>query len=34
MLHSSSLEDQPLLADTLAQVNKAQDETMLEVFRK
>lgn len=34
MLHSSSLEDRPLLADTLAQVNKAQDETMLEVFRK
>lgn len=34
MLHSSSLEDRPLLADTLAQVNKAQDEAMMEVFRK
>jgi len=34
MLHNSSLEDQPLLADTLAQVNKAQDEAMLQVFRK
>jgi len=33
MLHNS-LEDQPLLADTLAQVNKAQDEAMLQVFRK
>ena len=34
MLHSSSFEDRPLVQDTLAQVNKAQDETMLEVFRK
>ena len=34
MLHNSSLEDQPLLSETLAQVNKAQDEAMLEVFRK
>lgn len=34
MLHSSSLEDQPLVAETLTQVNKAQDEAMLEVFHK
>jgi hypothetical protein len=34
MLHSSSLEDQPLVAATLAQVNQAQDEAMLQVFRK
>jgi hypothetical protein len=34
MLHNSSLEDQPLVAATLAQVNQAQDETMLQVFRK
>ncbi len=34
MLHSSSLEDQPLVAQTLAQVNQAQDEAMLQVFRK
>jgi hypothetical protein len=34
MLHSSSLEDQPLVAETLAQVNQAQDEAMMQVFRK
>ena len=34
MLHNSSLEDQPLVAETLAQVNQAQDEAMLQVFRK
>jgi hypothetical protein len=34
MLHNSSLEDQPLVADTLTQVNQAQDEAMLQVFRK
>jgi hypothetical protein len=34
MLHSSSLEDQPLVAQTLAQVNQAQDEAMIQVFRK
>jgi cob(I)alamin adenosyltransferase len=34
MLHNSSFEDRPLVQATLAQVNKAQDETMLEVFRK
>jgi hypothetical protein len=34
MLHNSSLEDQPLVAETLAQVNQAQSEAMLQVFRK
>lgn len=34
MLHSSSLEDQPLVAQTLSQVNQAQDEAMMQVFRK
>jgi hypothetical protein len=34
MLHSSSLEDQPLVAATLAQVNEAQNEAMMQVFRK
>jgi hypothetical protein len=34
MLHNSSFEDRPLVEQTLAQVNKAQSETMLEVFRK
>jgi hypothetical protein len=34
MLHNSSLEDQPLVAQTLAQVNQAQEEAMLQVFRK
>ncbi len=34
MLRNSSYEDRPLVEATLAQVNKAQDETMLEVFRK
>jgi len=34
MLHNSSLEDRPLLSETLAQVNKAQDEAMMSVFRK
>src|SRR5580698_4287283 len=34
MLHNRSLEDQPLVAETLAQVDKAQKEAMLEVFRK
>jgi hypothetical protein len=34
MLHNSSFEDRPLVKATLAQVNKAQDETMLQVFRK
>lgn len=34
MLHASSLEDQPLVAETLAQVNQAQNEAMMQVFRK
>jgi len=34
MLHNSSSEDRPLLEATLAQVNQAQNETMLQVFRK
>lgn len=34
MLHSSSFEDRPLLTETLSQVNQAQNETMMQVFRK
>jgi len=34
MLHNSSLEDRPLLAETLAEVNQAQNEAMMQVFRK
>jgi hypothetical protein len=34
LLHSSSAEDQPLVAETLASVNKAQTEAMMQVFRK
>jgi hypothetical protein len=34
LLHSSSFEDRPLVQETLAQVNKAEDEAMLEVFKK
>jgi hypothetical protein len=34
MLHSSSSEDRPLVAETLAQVNQVQNQAMLEVFRK
>jgi hypothetical protein len=34
MLHNSSYEDRQLVAETLAQVNQAQSETMLQVFRK
>jgi hypothetical protein len=34
MLHSSSLEDRPLVEQTLAQVNQAQTEAMMQVFRK
>ena len=34
MLHNSSTDDRQLVQETLAQVNKAQSETMLEVFRK
>ena len=34
MLHNSSSEDRPLVEATLAQVNQAESETMLQVFRK
>jgi hypothetical protein len=34
MLHASSLEDRPLVEETLAQVNQAQNEAMMQVFRK
>jgi len=34
MLHSSSFEDRPLVQQTLAQVNQAESEAMLSVFKK
>jgi hypothetical protein len=34
MLHSSHPEDRPLVEQTLDQVNQAQSEAMLQVFRK
>jgi hypothetical protein len=34
MLHTSSFEDRPLVAETLAQVSQAQTEAMMQVFRK
>ncbi|HEY1159103.1 MAG TPA: hypothetical protein VGE83_00640 [Terracidiphilus sp.] len=34
MLHNSSLEDRSLVAETLAEVNQAQNEAMMQVFRK
>jgi hypothetical protein len=34
MLHSSSFEDRALVAQTLAQVNEVENETMMQVFRK
>jgi hypothetical protein len=34
MLHASSFEDRPLVAETLSQLNDAQTEAMLKVFRK
>jgi len=34
MLHSSSFEDRPLVEQTLSQVNQAESEAMMEVFRK
>jgi hypothetical protein len=34
LIHSSSEEDRPLMAQTLAQLNAAQNETMLAVFKK
>ena len=34
MLHNSSYEDRPLVQQTLAQVNQAETEAMMQVFRK
>lgn len=34
LLHSSDLEDRPLVQATLAQVNKADSEAMMQVFKK
>ncbi len=34
MLHASSYQDQPLVKETLAEVNRAQREAMLQVFEK
>ena len=34
MLHSSSIEDRPLVEQTLAQVTQAQNATMMQVFHK
>jgi hypothetical protein len=34
LLHSSSFEDRPLVEQTLAQVTQAQNEAMMQVFRK
>jgi hypothetical protein len=34
LLHSTSFEDQTLVAETLADVNQVQSETMMQVFRK
>jgi len=34
LLHSSSIEDRPLVQETLAQLNQVQTETMMQVFRK
>ncbi|MDR3740004.1 MAG: hypothetical protein P4L40_13410 [Terracidiphilus sp.] len=34
MLHASAFEDRPVVQETLAQVNKAESEAMLQVFKK
>ena len=34
MLHSSSIEDRPLVEQTLAQVTQARNATLMQVFRK
>jgi hypothetical protein len=34
MLHSSSFEDRALVEQTLTQVNQAESEAMMQVFRK
>jgi hypothetical protein len=33
-LHSSSIEDRPLIEQTLAEVNRAQTDAMMKVFKK
>ena len=33
-LHNSSSDDRPIVEATLAQINRAESETMMEVFRK
>ncbi len=33
LIHASSTEDRPLMTETLAQLNAAQNETMLAVFK-
>ena len=34
MLHASAFEDRPLVQETLSQVNQAQTEAMMQVFKK
>jgi nitrate reductase beta subunit len=34
LLHASSFEDRPLVQETLAQLNKTQDDAMMQVFKK
>ena len=34
LLHAGSFDDRPLVEQTLAQLNRAQDEAMMQVFRK
>jgi hypothetical protein len=34
MLHGSSFEDRPLVQEALTEVNQAQNEAMMQVFRK
>jgi len=34
LLHASSFEDRPLVQETLSQLNQAQNDAMLQVFRK
>lgn len=34
MLHASDYEDRPLVQQTLAKINQAQDEALMQVFRK
>jgi hypothetical protein len=34
LLHTSEFEDRPLVQETLSQVNQAQTEAMMQVFKK